>query len=93
MGADALLDLLEQTDALRRPERFEQFLAACAADYHGRPGYEDRPFAQADRLRAALAAAKAVDAGAIATGASQPGDIPVRIRQARQNAIAEVLQA
>ena len=82
--ADAaqLLKLLEGIDAFRRPERMEDFLRACAADFHGRPGWEDRPYPQAERLVRALRAAQSVDAGAVARGAT-PGGIPQAIRAAR----------
>jgi tRNA nucleotidyltransferase (CCA-adding enzyme) len=90
MGAAGLLDLLEQTDAFRRPERFGDFLHACAADFHGRPGWEARQFSQADRLRQALAAARQVDAGAVAQQ-SAPADIPQAIHAARLQAIANSL--
>ena len=63
---DTLVTLLTNIDAFRQPERFELFLQACEADYRGRPGYEDKPMASAERLRAAHAAAAGVDAGAIA---------------------------
>ena len=53
-----VLELLENTDALRRPERFESFLLACEADARGRTGLEDRPYPQAAYLRTALAAAR-----------------------------------
>ncbi|MFZ5465841.1 MAG: multifunctional CCA addition/repair protein [Pseudomonadota bacterium] len=55
-----LLKLLEGLDALRRPERFAQFLLACEADARGRGGFEERAYPQADYLRQALAAAKGV---------------------------------
>jgi tRNA nucleotidyltransferase (CCA-adding enzyme) len=84
---DTLVELLERLDAFRRPERFEDFLAACAADFHGRQGYEDRPYPQAGRLRGALAAACAVDAGAIA-GRTEAAAIPRAIRAARVAAVA-----
>ncbi len=42
-----LLKILNLTDAYRRPERFAQFLLACTADSHGRPGYEDYDYQQA----------------------------------------------
>lgn len=42
-----LLKTLNATDAFRKPERFEQFLLACTADSHGRPGYEDYDYKQA----------------------------------------------
>ena len=50
------LKLLEETDAFRRPERFAEFLLACECDARGRLGLEDRPYPQADYLRAAIAA-------------------------------------
>jgi tRNA nucleotidyltransferase (CCA-adding enzyme) len=55
-----LLKLLEGLDALRRPERFEQFLRACEADARGRGGFEERAYPQADYLREALAVVKGV---------------------------------
>ena len=42
-----LLKVLNLTDAFRRPQRFAQFLLACTADSHGRPGYEDYDYQQA----------------------------------------------
>ena len=45
--AKTLLKVLNLTDAFRRPERFAQFLLACTADSHGRPGYEDYDYQQA----------------------------------------------
>ncbi len=60
-----VLKLLQGCDAFRRPDRFELFLLACEADFRGRLGLEDRPYPQADFLRAALHAAQAVDAGAL----------------------------
>lgn len=58
--------MLQAVDAYRKPGRFEEFLQACACDFHGRPGYATRPYLPADRFRKAYLAAKKVDAGAIA---------------------------
>jgi tRNA nucleotidyltransferase (CCA-adding enzyme) len=90
MGAAGLLDLLEQTDAFRRPERFGEFLQACEADFHGRPGYEGRAYPQTPRLQQALAAARRIDAGEVARQ-SAPADIPTAIHAARLQAIADAL--
>jgi tRNA nucleotidyltransferase (CCA-adding enzyme) len=57
-----LLKLLNATDALRRPDRFEAFLLACEADARGRLGLEQRDYPQANYLRRALAAAQGVSA-------------------------------
>jgi len=83
-----ILKVLEKTDAFRRPERFEYFLLACEADAKGRTGLENRRYPQADFLRAALAAATAVDSGAIAKQ-HEGSKIPTAIKQARQRAIHE----
>ncbi|MEJ2686862.1 MAG: multifunctional CCA addition/repair protein [Gammaproteobacteria bacterium] len=56
-----VLETLERLDAFRRPERFEQFLTACEADARGRAGLEERPYPQGGCLRAARAAAAAVN--------------------------------
>jgi tRNA nucleotidyltransferase (CCA-adding enzyme) len=53
-----LLEMLQTFDVYRRPQRFEDFIAACeaAALGHGQPGYP-----QAEHLRGAAAAARNVD--------------------------------
>ena len=81
--------MIEAADAFRRPERFEKFLITCEADARGRKGLEDRDYPQADYLRRAFEAAKAVDAAAIA-GQHAGGDIPGAIRRARVAAIAPI---
>jgi tRNA nucleotidyltransferase (CCA-adding enzyme) len=56
---DTVLRTLESCDALRRPERFADFLLACEADARGRKGLEDRPYPQREyflRARDAVAA-------------------------------------
>ena len=55
-----VLKLLEATDAFRRPERFEEMLAACEADARGRTGLEAQPYPQRGYLLRARAAAAAV---------------------------------
>jgi tRNA nucleotidyltransferase (CCA-adding enzyme) len=86
-----MLALLSTADALRRPERFDDLLLACESDFRGRYGYEPRPYPQADILRAAAAAARAVDAGAIARRFPGNGDLPQRIESARLAAVTEAV--
>jgi tRNA nucleotidyltransferase (CCA-adding enzyme) len=59
-----ILQLLEHCDAFRRPERFREFLVACEADFRGRPGWEARPYPEAELLASALDAASDVSVGA-----------------------------
>lgn len=87
-----LLETLEGLDVFRRPERLEQFLLACEADFRGRTGYEERPYPQVERFRHAFEAARAVDAAGIAAAVTQSGgkDIGEKIRQARITAVGAV---
>ncbi|MDB5810283.1 MAG: phosphatase [Betaproteobacteria bacterium] len=86
LGADALLSLLQTTDAFRRPERFEQLLEVCVVA--PQPASE----AAMTRLRDALAAARAVDAGAVAQRASDPAQIKDDVARARVAAIRHTLE-
>jgi tRNA nucleotidyltransferase (CCA-adding enzyme) len=56
-----LMDKLTELDALRRPERFQEFLLACTADARGRLGLENREYPQADYFLAARQVAHAVN--------------------------------
>ncbi len=91
LRANTMVQLLERVDALRRPERFMQLLAACACDYRGRPGYEARTYLPLEILPRALAAMQAVDAGAIAAALNDKSQIPARIHQARVAAVRDAL--
>ncbi|MCU0836638.1 MAG: multifunctional CCA addition/repair protein [Chromatiaceae bacterium] len=86
-----LLDLIEGADGLRRPERFEQMLVACEADYRGRAGYAERDYPQGAQLRRLLAAVREIDVGAIARTEPNPVQIPARIRAARLRALTAAI--
>lgn len=90
LDAEGLLTLLERCDAFRRPGRLHAFLHACEADFRGRPGWEDKPFFQAERIQRALDAARGVDAGALAGGVA-PAAIPAAVRAARLATIEAAL--
>jgi tRNA nucleotidyltransferase (CCA-adding enzyme) len=88
-----VLKLLSAADVYRKPERFEELLDVCISDYRGRQGLQDRPYPQADLLRAAAAAARSVDAGAIAQATSGPARIATAIAAARLGAVTAALAA
>jgi tRNA nucleotidyltransferase (CCA-adding enzyme) len=92
LRAATLVKLLERADAFRRPNRFQELLDACASDFHGRPGYESLPYKPRDIFLSALAAASAVDAGAIARSQSEPTKIPAAVHQARVSAVKQALR-
>lgn len=60
LKASTLLELLQRFDVYRRPQRFEEFIAACEMDARGRLGLEERDYPQAAYLRGAADAARAV---------------------------------
>ena len=91
LRASTIVSLLEKTDALRRPERFQQLLDACLCDYTGRLGWHDRSYHSPARLLAALAAVNAVEAGKIAAACIDKGSIPERIHAARVSAVKQCL--
>lgn len=85
-----LLDLLENLDAFRRPERFEQFVIACEADARGRKGLEDRDYPQADRLRAALELAAGVRLDEAARAGLNGPQIAAKLRKERVLRLAQL---
>jgi len=91
MQAPALVTLLQHLDAFRQPQRFAQFLQACAADYYGRPGYAEREFLGAARLQAAYQAAADLDTGAIAQQHQGGEAIKQAVYEARCAAVAQAL--
>ena len=91
-GAAALVKLFERCDAMRKPARFAEALQACESDARGRLGLEKQPYPQAERLRIALVAARAVDAGAVAAQAPSPGQIKVSVHRARVEAVERALK-
>ncbi len=81
LSASELLAVMDGTDALRRPARFQELLEACACDHHGRTGFEEAPYPQRDFLRAALSKLQTLDFAGIAK--SNPGDVPAAIARAK----------
>jgi len=90
LKSSSVLKLFEQLDAFRRPERVEQFVLACEADARGRAGLENRDYSQADYLRAAFAAARAVNPRAFVEQGLKGPAIAEALHQARVEAIKQV---
>jgi tRNA nucleotidyltransferase (CCA-adding enzyme) len=82
-----VVELLERLDAFRRPQRFGEILQACECDFHGRPGWEQRPYLQTLFLQGALNAARTVNASDIAK-CTAPANIRQAIFTARSAAVA-----
>jgi tRNA nucleotidyltransferase (CCA-adding enzyme) len=84
---DTLLQIIQDTDAIRQPERFYSFLLACECDSRGRLGMAEKPYLQAELLKRMLSAAVSIDAGAIASQHKQPENIRDAIYKARLEAV------
>ncbi len=85
-----VLELLERTDAFRRPERFAQVLLACEADSRGRTGLEDSPYPQRQLLLAAQTAAAAVKPPPELLAAKSGIEIAHALRELRLEAVRGV---
>jgi tRNA nucleotidyltransferase (CCA-adding enzyme) len=86
LGAEALLSLLERTDAFRRPERLEQLVTVCEGDLKARGVARQVP---RERIAAARAAALSVDAATIAR--EHPQGVAAAIHSARALRVAAAL--
>ena len=93
MRPETLLQFLVETDAIRQPQRFGDFLLACECDIRGRTGYETQAFEKADLLLGLLRAASAVDAGAVAKLQDTPDKIKQAVYEARLNALEQALKS
>lgn len=93
MRPETLLKFLVETDAIRQPERFGDFLLACECDIRGRAGYETQVFEKADLLLSLLKAASEVDAGAVAKLQDTPDKIKQAVYEARLNALEQALNS
>ena len=82
-----LLDTLQALDAFRRPQRFEQFLLACEADFSGRPGYEGQTCQQTALLRRLFHVAQTADGAALAAQGLKGEALAAELRQQRIAAI------
>lgn len=92
LNASSLVSLFKRTDAFRRPDRFEDLLRACEWDAKGRLGFENRDYPQHGHLRAALNAAKSINAGEIASKNTDKAFLAEQIHGARTRAIKAVLK-
>jgi tRNA nucleotidyltransferase (CCA-adding enzyme) len=83
MRPETLLTFLIELDAIRQPERFEDFLRACESDSRGRTGLENCPLPETEIVNRALRALLNLDAGAIAKNMTSPEKIKEAIFEAR----------
>ena len=93
MRSETIYRLLEDCDALRRPERFALFLLACEADSRGRPGFEDQHYPQVEILANALRAAQSITAQPFVAQGLKGAEIKAAMQKARIAAIGAGLKS
>jgi len=91
MRPATLVEFLQELDAIRQPQRFNDFLKACEADSRGRIGFENCATPAADLMQRALSAVLTVDAGAVAASCENAEQIKARVLEARVSALKLVL--
>ena len=91
MKPRTLLEFLIDLDAIRQPERFNDFLKACECDSRGRAGLESCALPELDLMLKLLKAATSIDAGAIAKTQSDPDKIKQAVFEARLLAVKKAL--
>ncbi len=87
MRSATKVQFLQDTDAIRQPQRFREFLLACECDFRGRTGYEDKPIPHTEVWLKLLDAVMQVDAGAVARQYQEPEKIREAVFQARVEAV------
>lgn len=84
---NTVLELLQSFDVYRRPQRFEEFLAASEMDARGRHGLEDREYPQAEYLRGAAQAARAVAVQPLLEKGYKGAELGEALKRERLNAL------
>lgn len=87
MRSATKVQFLVDTDAIRQPERFKEFLRACECDFRGRTGYEDKPIPHTEVWLKLLHAVMQVDAGEVAKQYQEPEKIREAVFLARVEAV------
>ena len=82
-----LMKVLNATDAFRKPKRFTQFITACIADSHGRPGYENYDYRQAPFFELVRDTAAAIDVQEIIKDGFEKEKISEELYKRRLNAV------
>ncbi|MCL7744078.1 multifunctional CCA addition/repair protein [Guyparkeria hydrothermalis] len=87
-----LVDLLDDLDALRRPERFEAILTICHADSRGKPGKETVDYPEGDWLRRVRATVAAISPQPLLDQGIRGKALGEALRRERIRAVGELRQ-
>ncbi|MGF1682038.1 multifunctional CCA addition/repair protein [Photobacterium minamisatsumaniensis] len=87
------IDIFDQIDAWRKPERVKQLALCCRADVRGRTGFENDPYLQADIFLGAFCAAESVAVKPIVEAGYKGKDIKEQLTAQRIAAVNTALKA
>lgn len=91
MKFTSIVKLLKDVDAFRRPERFKDFLKACAMDARGRLGMQDDAYLQEEYMAKAFSAAQTVNLESVVSGVLNKRFLPEMIHAARAEAVKKAM--
>ncbi len=86
-----VMKVLERSNALRDPQRFEHLLTVCEADHRGRKGHELRPYPQRAAFRRLLDAACAIQPRDVMAEGIEGPEIGATLRLRRIAAIGRAM--
>jgi len=92
MRPGSLLSLLEQCDAMRKPQRFKHILQACRCDARGRHGKTSAPYPQYEYLSHALAQLDQLNIKAIIDSGKKGAEIGQAIRHERLSLLTQFIR-
>lgn len=88
-----IVKTLENLDAYRRPDRFNEFLISCEADYKGRDGFADQDYPQKDLFLQAYKLTKDIDVSEIIAKGFSGAQIASELHQQRVAAVKQLIKA
>lgn len=93
LRASTLTDLLAALGVFKEGNCFPEFLLACEADAKGRTGLENRPYPQAEFLRAVAKSVQFLDISAVLNSDLKGSQIGEAIRRLRIQVVAETVNS
>ncbi|TQV74873.1 multifunctional CCA addition/repair protein [Aliikangiella marina] len=91
LKAATIVKLLEKTDAFRKPERFQQYVQVCEADFRGRTGFENKAYPQREIMLSALAACADINPKTFVDKGLVGKQIGEAIHQERVNRVKQII--
>ena len=91
-AVDAIYQVLEQTNAFKKPAQFAELLLCCEADHLGRKGFENAPYPQKAFWLEAQKVAEPVDIQQIIAAGFQGKAIAEQVRLKRKEGLTRWIQ-